>query len=158
MRAVVDGQVQRVNTCTARIVGVCVSVCTCLVVGHAMPYVAFANCRVEHIVRAIVHRQMQRVNINTTISIDFFVGIGINTRRSINNAMPFVTFTHNRIIHIMCAVVHRQVQRVDTCATRVVGVRVSVGTCLVVGLTIPHIAFADCRVERVVCTVVDGQV
>ena len=72
--------------------------------------------------------------------------------------MPNVALAYGRVAHVVCAVVHCQVQGVHTGATFGIGVVIGVGACCSVGRIVPSVALAYNSVAHVVCAVVHCQV
>ena len=165
MRAIVNGQVQRVNTCTTISISICIRTGAGSSIGFTStvcPGEAFTYRGVEHIVRAVVDGQVQGIHTCTATIVGVRVSIGARSGVGLTRAVcPGEAFAYRGVEHIVSAVVDGQVQGIHTCTATVVGVRVSISTGSGIGLastTCPGIAFAYRGVKHIVRAVVDGQV
>ena len=79
--AVVDGQVQGVNTLTSRIVCICVGVSARCGVGRVVPDEVLAGGLCFDIVCAVVNRQFQ--GVNTCAAVGIVVSIRVGARRGL---------------------------------------------------------------------------
>ena len=138
MGTVIHCQIQGIHTSTTIVIRVLVGVCSRLSIGLAStirPSKAFTNRGVKHIVSAVVHRQMQSVHAGATIligiGISVSVGYGVGLASTIR---PSIAFADGSIKHIVCTVVHCQMQGVHTGATFLVNISVSIGVGNGVGL------------------------
>ena len=153
--AVVDGQVQRIHTCAAIVVGVLVGVSVGGSVGRAMPLVAFTYGCVDNIVRAVVDGQVQGIHTCTAIVIGILVGVGVGG--GVGRTVPLICFTYYSVEYIVCAVVNGQVQRIYTCTTISIGIVISICARCCVCRFMPLIVFAHSGVIHIVGTMVHSQ-
>ena len=84
--------------------------------------------------------------------------MSIGARCRVHLFIPHEAFTYGGVCHLVCAVVHRQVQSVNAGTSCLVGVAMSIGARCRVHLFIPHEAFTYGGVCHLVCAVIHRQV
>ena len=94
VRAMVDGQLQRIHARATGSIGVRMGVGAGSRIGRAVPLVALAGYLRLHIVRTVVDGQLQRVHARTTVRTHVLVGIIAANRISI--PMPRETLASHR--------------------------------------------------------------
>ena len=119
VRAVMDGQLQRVHASTTVFICIGVGINAALGIGGVVPNVRFTNRVGYHIVCTVIDSEVKGICTRTAI----FVGVGvcIDTAFIVGDIMPSISLARRIGYYIVRTLMDGQVQEDDTVATRLIG-------------------------------------